>query len=198
MTSRKQSPPAQPDRSTPEPKRRAWAIWLPLVLFGGFVALVLNGLLAPGEREVMSAMIGKPLPEFDLPPAANGQPGLARADLVTESPRLLNVFASWCVPCAAEAPQLEALARGGVPIDGVAIRDRREDVARFLARYGNPFVRIGKDDVSEVQLGIGSSGVPETFVIDGRGVIRYQHLGPIMDRDVPVLLSELEKARAPL
>jgi hypothetical protein len=77
----------------------------------------------------------------------------------------------------------------------VAIRDRPEDVAAFLAAYGNPFSRIGKDDISAVQLSIGSSGVPETFVIDGKGVIRYQHIGDIRDSDVSVLLAEAARGR---
>ena len=175
-----------------------WAIWLPLVAFGAIFVLALRGLLSPADRDVESAMIGKPLPAFELPGAAGSGPSLTRADFVTGEPRLLNVFASWCVPCAVEAPQLDALARAGIPIDGVAIRDREEDLARFLASYGNPFARIARDDVSELQLAIGSSGVPETFVIDGNGVIRYQHLGPIMERDVALLMDEVRKAERPL
>ena len=107
----------------------------------------------------------------------------------------MNIWASWCLPCIAEAPHLENLKRQGADIVGVAIRDRPEDVARFLAQHGNPYSRIGRDDLSEVQLAIGSSGVPETFVIDGQGVIRYQHIGDVRASDVPVLLAELEKAR---
>jgi len=186
------------EKQNGQKRGKRWAIWLPLVLFGGFFVLVMNGLVRPGDREVASAMIGKPLPEFDLPPAFAENPGVGTADFKGGKPRLLNVFASWCVPCAAEAPQLEQLASAGVQVDGVAIRDREQDIARFLARYGNPFARIGKDDVSEVQLGIGSSGVPETFVIDGSGTIRYQHIGPIMDADVPRIVAELEKAEQPL
>ena len=110
-------------------------------------------------------------------------------------PRLLNIWASWCVPCIAEAPQLEDLKAKGVEIVGIAIRDRPEDVANFLGRYGNPYARIGADDISEVQLAIGSSGVPETFVIDAKGVIRYQHIGDIRPEHVPLLLAELEKAK---
>ncbi|WP_144096501.1 DsbE family thiol:disulfide interchange protein [Croceicoccus sediminis] len=177
---------------------KRWAIWLPLVLFGVFFVLVMNGLVRPANRDIESAMVGKMLPEFTLPAGVDERPGLATDDFRQGEVRLLNVFASWCVPCAAEAPQLDELARAGVPIDGVAIRDRTQDIARFLARYGNPFATIGKDDISEVQLGIGSSGVPETFVIDGTGTIRYQHIGPIMERDVQIILSEVKKAQTPL
>lgn len=176
-------------------KGPGWAIWLPLALFLGFVVLVLIGLLRPADREVASAMIGKPLPAFDLPPAIAEKPGLALRDFQTGGkPRLLNVFASWCIPCAVEAPQLDLLARQGVEINGIAIRDHREDVTAFLARNGNPFTRIGADDVSKVQMGIGSSGVPETFVIDGKGVIRYQHIGEIRADQVPLILQKLKEA----
>ena len=180
--------------NAPEPKRSRIAIWLPLALFGGFFALVIWGLVRPADREVASAFIGKPLPQFALPAATDDKPGLSTADFKTGKPKLLNVFASWCVPCAIESPQLDALAKQGVEINGVAIRDRTDDVARFLATNGDPFQRIGKDDLSEVQLGIGSSGVPETFVIDGRGVIRYQHLGEIRAEDMDLILRKLQEA----
>ena len=180
--------------SAETPKPRRWVIWLPLALFGGFVVLVTIGLVMPKQTEVASAMIGKPLPQFDLPPAIAERPGLARAQMAGGKPRLLNIFASWCIPCAVEAPQLAELARAGVEIDGIAIRDHREDVAAFLARNGNPFARIGADDVSAVQLAIGSSGVPETFVIDARGTIRYQHIGEIRADQVPLILQKLKEA----
>lgn len=180
--------------AAPPARKPGLALWLPLILFAGFFALVIWGLAKPADREVASAFIGKPLPAFDLPPATDDRPGLATTVFTTGKPRLLNVFASWCVPCAVEAPQLAFLASKGVEIDGVAIRDRKPDVARFLAQYGNPFARIGKDDVSQVQLAIGSSGVPETFVVDGKGVIRYQHIGEIRPEDVPMILAKLEEA----
>ncbi len=171
-----------------------WTLWLPLALFLGFTALAMSGLFRPGEREVESAMIGKPLPQFTLRAAVPERPGLAKADLADGKPRLLNVFASWCLPCAVEAPQLATLQAEGVDIVGVAIRDRPEDVAAFLARHGNPFTRIGADDRSEVQFGIGSSGVPETFVIDGQGTIRYQHIGEIRPEHVALLREKLKEA----
>jgi cytochrome c biogenesis protein CcmG/thiol:disulfide interchange protein DsbE len=175
------------------PKARRWTIWLPLALFAGFVGLVIYSFEHPTDHEVASAMVGKPLPAFDLRPAIPERPGLSRKDF-TGKPRLLNVFASWCIPCAVESPQLDVLARQGVEIDGIAIRDHPEDVAAFLARNGNPFTRIGADDISAVQLAIGSSGVPETFVIDGKGTIRYQHIGEIRADQVPMILQKLKEA----
>ena len=88
-----------------------------------------------------------------------------------------------------------ALKQAGVEIDAIAIRDAREDVDRFLARYGNPYARIGLDARSSVQIALGSSGVPESFVIDGKGRIAYQHVGDIRADDVPVILQRLEDAR---
>jgi len=170
--------------------------WVLLALVAGLFGLFAYMLAQPKDEFVHSAMIGQPIPAFDLPPAVADRPGLSNRDLADGQPKLLNVFASWCVPCAAEAPNLAKLEAAGANIVAVAIRDRPEDVARFLEVYGNPFSRIGKDDISAVQLSIGSSGVPETFVIDGEGVIRHQHIGDIRDSDVSVLLAELREAGA--
>jgi cytochrome c biogenesis protein CcmG, thiol:disulfide interchange protein DsbE len=169
--------------------------WIPLMLFAGFVGVAAYQLTQPKDEFVRSAMIGQPLPRFTLKPAIAEMPGAADTDFRDGTPRLLNIWASWCLPCVAEAPQLERLRDAGVEIVGVAIRDRPEDVAAFLAQHGNPYTRIGADDLSEVMLSIGSQGVPETFVIDGEGTIVYQHMGDIRASDVPVLLEKLEEAR---
>ena len=170
-------------------------LWVPLALFAFFAGVAGYMLTQQKDQFVESAMIGQPLPEFALAPAFAGLPGAAKADFTGGKPRLLNIWASWCLPCIAEAPQLEALKAQGAEIIGIAIRDRPDDVANFLARHGNPYTRIGSDPISEVQLAVGSSGVPETFVIDAAGVIRYQHIGDIRPEHVPVLMAELEKAR---
>jgi cytochrome c biogenesis protein CcmG/thiol:disulfide interchange protein DsbE len=170
-------------------------LWLPLAVFLVFVVTVAIGLLKPPETEIRSRMIGKPMPDFALQPAVAGHPPLTAADLRRGRPRLVNVFASWCVPCKAEAPQLMALKQRGVPIDGVAIRDRSEDVARFLAEWGDPFDRIGADPASRVQFALGSSGVPETFVVDGKGVIRHQHIGDIRPENVPEIIAAWQAAK---
>jgi cytochrome c biogenesis protein CcmG/thiol:disulfide interchange protein DsbE len=176
--------------------RKAWTLWLPLGLFAVFIGFVAMQLADPASTEVESAMIGEPLPQFALEPAVPERPGLATADLRDGKPRLMNIFASWCAPCAVEAPQLALLQQRGVEIVGVDVRDHPEDVAAFLARYGNPFTRIGADQISEVQLGIGSAGYPETFVIDGKGVIRYQHVGEIRPEHVELLMRKLREAGA--
>lgn len=170
-------------------------IWLPFLVFVVLVVVAVIGLGRPDDRTIRSHLIGQPLPEFALPPSQANKPGLTTADFRQGKPRLLNVFASWCVPCAAEAPQLRQLAEAGVQIDAIAIRDRPEDTARFLARHGDPYVRIADDKDSSVQLALGSSGVPETFLIDGKGVIRLQHIGDIRPEDVPAILSAVEAAR---
>ncbi len=169
--------------------------FIPLIVFALLVAAVAWRLATPKDDRVASKLEGQELPAFALPPAVPGKPGLTSADLASGTPRLVNVFASWCVPCIAEAPVLLDLHRRGVPIDAIAIRDKPEDVAAFLARHGDPFARIGSDDRSQVQIALGSSGVPESFVIDGAGVIRAQHIGPIMPQDVPGILQALEDAK---
>ncbi len=169
-------------------------IWAPLAFFALVFALVAGGLIKPGDRTVHSAMVGKPVPSLVLPALLPGKPGVATAELKGK-PRLLNVFASWCIPCIAEAPQLMKLKQAGVEIDAIAVRDTTEAVQAFLARHGDPYMRIGDDKASRAQLALGSSGVPETFVIDAAGRIAYQHIGDIRDDDVPMLLGELEKAK---
>lgn len=169
--------------------------FLPLALLLAFVGFVAWRLANPADSTVRSRLEGQPVPAFALPPALPGRATLSSADLATGEPRLVNIFASWCVPCIAEAPVLAELEAHGVAIDGIAIRDRPEDVADFLRRHGDPYDRIGADMESAVQLALGSSGVPESFVVDGRGVIRHQHVGAIMQKDVPAILAELEKAR---
>lgn len=169
-------------------------IWAPLILFMLFLGMAIFRLSNPGTTDVPSRLVGQSLPVFNLAAAAPGKPGLATADL-TGKPRLLNVFASWCVPCAAESPQLLALKKAGVEIDAIAIRDRPQDVAAFLTRFGDPYARIGSDPESQVQLALGSSGVPESFIIDASGVIRHQHIGDIREENVPDILRRIEEAR---
>jgi cytochrome c biogenesis protein CcmG, thiol:disulfide interchange protein DsbE len=167
---------------------------IPLGLFLFFAGVAGYMLTQPKQTTIPSQMIEQPLPEFSLAPALKGMPGASRADFVGGKPKLLNIWASWCVPCIAEAPHLERLKQEGVEIIGIAVRDRPEAVAGFLSRYGNPYTRIGADDISELMLEIGASGVPETYVIDGEGNIRYQHIGDVRENHIEMLLEKLEEA----
>jgi cytochrome c biogenesis protein CcmG, thiol:disulfide interchange protein DsbE len=173
--------------------KRIW-LWLPLGLFLTLFAVMATNLSGQSKAPPTSALVGKAVPRFSLPAATPGLPGLGSASFYQGEPRLLNIFASWCIPCAAEAPHLMKLARAGVQIDAIAVRDRQEDVTRFIKRHGNPYQRIGGDMASQVQLALGSSGVPETYVIDGRGIIRHHHIGDIRADDVPEILAELRAA----
>ena len=171
------------------------ALWLlPLLLFAGLVALMAGNLGKPQQAVIRSHLVGKPAPALALEGVA-GLPGLSDADLKSGKPVLVNLFASWCLPCAVEAPQLKALQANGVTLYGIATRDQPADVEAFLAKHGNPFTRIGQDLGGRMMIAFGSSGVPETYVIDGRGIIRYQHLGEIRAEHVPMLMAELEKAK---
>ena len=170
-------------------------LWLPLAIFLIFIVTVALRLSNPGDRTIASRLIGEPLPEFSLAAAVPTHRPLKSADFRSGRPRLLNVFASWCGPCKVEAPQLTELQRRGVPIDAIAVRDRPEDVAAFLAEHGDPFDRIGSDPQTRLHITLGSSGVPETFVIDGKGVIRHQHIGVIRPDDVETIVAAYEAAK---
>lgn len=170
-------------------------LWLPLVAFLVILGLVSSGLIKPHATTIVSQMVGKPLPAFTLTSARPGEPPVTARAFADGRPRLLNIFASWCVPCLAEAPQLMAIRRAGVSIEGMAVRDRQADVAEFLGRNGDPYDRIGLDDQAVLQVALGSSGVPETFLIDGKGIIRAQHIGEIRPEDVPGLIQAVKDAR---
>jgi len=167
-------------------------LWLPLVAFALLFGVVAYGLRSPADRLVHSKMVGKELPAFSLPAIIKTKPGLDSAQFKQGKPRLLNIFASWCIPCIAEAPQLMRLKAMGVPIDAIAIRDTGPALKGFLSRNGDPYERIGDDKISQVQLSLGSSGVPETFVVDGEGRIVDQHIGEIREEDIPALLAALQ------
>jgi cytochrome c biogenesis protein CcmG/thiol:disulfide interchange protein DsbE len=168
---------------------------LPIIFIVWILGTFAWKLIQPTDTTIRSQLVNRQVPAFELPAAVPGVPALRSADLATGKPRLLNLFGSWCVPCIAEASVLDELKSKGVQIDGIAIRDTPSALGAFLDRHGNPYARIGSDRDSSVQLALGSSGVPETFVVDGKGVIRVQHIGPIKPEDVPGILAKLEEAR---
>ena len=169
--------------------------FLPVVVLVLIVGALVWRLAEPADTTIRSKMVGQPVPQFATTAALPGQEPLAPADLADGRPKLVNFFASWCVPCIGEAPVLMQIKAAGVPIVGIAVRDRPDDLARFLANNGNPFERIGADPESKLQLAFGSAGVPESFVVDGHGVIRMQHVGPIEPGDVRDIVEAVETVR---
>lgn len=167
----------------------------PLALFLFILGLGAFMLSQGRDEAIPSQMVAKPLPEFDLPEAGEGIPALSHADLVGGGPKLINFWGSWCLPCKAEAPHLEKLKEEGADIVGIALRDTQEDASAFLEQFGNPYSRVAIAEDFTILFGFGGSGVPETYVVDAKGVIRYQHIGDVRARDVPILLEQLEKAK---
>ena len=170
---------------------------LPLLMF-----VVLAGFLAIGlkldPREVPSPLIGKPAPAFDLPQLAAPDQRLAAKDLRGQV-WLLNVWASWCVACRQEHPLLVELGKTGqVKLYGLNYKDKREDALGWLNNYGNPYLKSVSDTEGLVGIDYGVYGVPETFVIDKQGVIRYKQIGPVTPeslRDTLLpLVAKLEQA----
>ena len=171
---------------------RRWLLWAPLAVFVLLFGLAAMGLIRPGSRENPSQLVGKSIPALALPAIVSGHGGFSSA---SSGPRLINIFASWCVPCAVEVGQLERLEADGIAVDGIAVRDTAADLGVFLGRYGNPYRAIGSDPESQSMIALGSSGVPESFVVDAGGIIRYQHIGAIGAQDLDDIRRAYEAAR---
>lgn len=132
-------------------------------------------------KEIKSVLIDKPVPAFSLPLLGDDSKQFTEADLKTGKPILVNFFASWCVPCRAEHDNLMRIAHEqGVPIIGIAYKDKPLRSQAFLDELGNPFKVAVKDEDGRIAIEWGVTGVPETFLIDGDGIIRYRHWGPIV------------------
>jgi cytochrome c biogenesis protein CcmG/thiol:disulfide interchange protein DsbE len=166
----------------------------PLVLLAFVVAALIWRLATPADTTIPSKMIGKNLADVRAAPALPGRQGVWVGDPAA-NPRVINFFASWCVPCIAEMPLLLELKREGVGVDGIAVRDRPEDIAAFLKANGDPYGAVGADPNSNVQIQFGSSGVPETFIVDPYGTIRYQHIGPLERKDIAIIREKWSRLR---
>lgn len=181
---------------TDQPRRRISPLaLLPVLIFAVLGAAFYWGLWNSDDR-LPSTLIGKPVPEFTLPPIEGRTDGLASTDLVG-AVSLVNVWASWCVPCRAENPLMVALAATGeVPIYGINYKDAPDKALAFLAELGDPFTRIGADRNGRVSIDWGVYGVPETYVIDATGRIAYKHVGPfnrqILDEKILPVVRRLQ------
>jgi cytochrome c biogenesis protein CcmG/thiol:disulfide interchange protein DsbE len=185
------------------PKGRRLIVLLPLILFLALAGLFLFRLGAGDPSKLPSALIGRPVPDTPLPAVqgllrdGNPVPGFSSTDF-KGAVSLVNVWASWCVPCHDEAPLLMQLATDRrFRIVGINYKDQPENARRFIGRYGNPFNAVGADVSGRASIDWGVYGVPETFVIGRDGHIAYKLVGPISEGNIESTLKpELEKALA--
>ena len=195
------SPPAPllagKDESTP---RVRLLYLLPVLVFTALALLFLLRLYAGDPSRVPSALIGRPVPAFALEPlpglAQSGQPvpGLADADLKGRV-TVVNVWASWCVPCRQEHPALVELAKDpALRLVGINYKDNPENARRFLGTFGNPFVAVGADPGGRAAIDWGVTGVPETFVVGPDGTIRHKHIGPLLPEQMAAFLEKVRAA----
>lgn len=181
----------------PAPARRNLLVFVPLIVFLGLTVLFFVGLSGNPQR-IPSALIGKPAPTFALP-ALDGidKPGLSNADF-KGAVTVVNVFASWCIPCHEEHPVLMEMAKDTrFQLVGINNKDQADNARRFLGRNGNPYGRVGVDSAGRASIDWGVYGVPETFIVGRDGTIAYKHIGPITPQNLASrVMPEIEKALA--
>ena len=183
---------------TPLQRRALLMAPLGLAAIGGSAFWVLLERLREGTYDphaVPDPMVGKPVPRFDLPGLPPG-PGFSTADVDHGAPLLLNFFASWCLPCAQEASELMKLKQRGLPIWGVVYKDKPDSAAAFLRQNGNPYQRVAVDEPGRVAINFGLYGVPETYLVDQRGILRWRWAGGLSPDVVRDWLDPLLKAIA--
>jgi cytochrome c biogenesis protein CcmG, thiol:disulfide interchange protein DsbE len=192
---------SEPSTSTAPPPRRSFLMALPLIAFAGLAALFWLRLGTGDPSRIPSALIGHPAPQTSLPPLtgllSDGTqvPGLDPA-IFKGKVSVVNVWASWCVPCHDEAPLLTELAKDTrLQLVGINYKDAPDNARRFLGRYGNPFGAVGVDANGRAAIEWGVYGVPETFVVGREGTIVYKLVGPITPDNIDsVLKAEIDKA----
>jgi cytochrome c biogenesis protein CcmG/thiol:disulfide interchange protein DsbE len=157
----------------------------PILVFVGLVVYFATPLLRGTDPTLIpSPLIDKPVPTFDLPPLPGHEKGLSSADLKGQV-QIVNIFASWCIPCRAEAPVLMGLSQTThVPIRGINQKDRPEDAEAYLKELGNPYASIGMDSDRHVSIDWGAYGAPETFIVDAEGRIRFKQAAPLTQADI--------------
>ena len=159
-----------------------WVFIAPVAAFLVLAFFLFRSLWAPAPDVIPSALLNRPAPRLILPALDGQSAAFTPADLAAGHVSVINVFASWCAPCRTETDQLAALARiPGVALYGLTQKDKPAATRAFLEEVGNPFARIARDDNGRVSIEWGVYGVPETFVVDGRGIIRLKYVGGLTD-----------------
>lgn len=177
-----------------------WIYTLPIAAFAVLAFFLFRSLyLTPAEVALPSALIGKPAPGIALPALDAQAQGFGPADLASGKVVLVNVFSSTCIPCRQEAPELARLAAmPGITLYGFVWKDTAAGARDFLDHYGNPYSRIGFDADGHVGTEWGVYGWPETYVVDGRGIIRFKYVGALTDQVISQqLLPAIAQARSP-
>ncbi len=196
--------PAKPSpQNADKPRRSVWVV-LPVAMFLGLAVMFAFALFSGDPSKLPSALIGRPAPQVDFAPleglkrANQPVPGFNSADLAKGEVQLVNFWASWCIPCVQEHPMLiELTKRTAIPILGVNYKDEPSAARRFIGRYGDPYKAVGVDPLGRGAIEWGVYGMPESFIVDGKGRIAYKHVGPItMESLQEKLLPAIEKARA--
>ena len=201
--------PPEHDKSTDDPRpgrhtARRFGLLLPLGFFAGLAGLFFYALLYGGDpSKLPSALIGKTVPAFSLPPLAGLErdgkpvPGFSDRDLKDGRVRIVNFWASWCPPCIQEHPYLVKLkARSQAPLFGINYKDKPAAARAFLWRLTNPFDAVGTDSKGRVGIDFGVYGLPETYVINGQGRIVFKYVGPINERIIKeAILPAIDRAR---
>lgn len=186
------------------PKRGFGWVLAPVLIFAVLAGVFAFALKTGDPTKLPSALIGKPAPTTAFPAleglAADGKPvpGFTSADLAKGRVTIVNFWASWCIPCVEEHPLLATLKkRAGIDLYGVSYKDSAANAHQFLARYGNPFTALGVDANGRASIEWGVYGMPETFIVDGKGRISYKHVGPINPRSIDEkILPAIEKAKS--
>ena len=162
---------------------------IPVAIVGGLMWAFAVFLQQGPPGFLPSQLVGKSAPEFTLPPLDAEAQSFTRAELAQGRPTVINFFASWCTPCRVEHPTLQAMAaRGDITLYGIDYKDNPEKARAFLNELGNPFGRINEDRDGRAAIDFGVTGVPETFVVDGNGVIKAHYAGPLSDAVVRGLI----------
>ena len=161
---------------------KRWLFVLPVAGFAVLAYFLFRSLWAPAPDIIPSALLNKPAPRLILPALDGKTAAFTPADLTAGHVSVINVFASWCAPCRTETSQLAAMSNlPGVALYGLVQKDKPEAARAFLNEVGNPFAKIARDDDGRASIEWGVYGVPETFVVDGKGVVRFKYVGPLTD-----------------